>query len=152
MKQYHFILFIISALALISGYIMQYMFGYEPCELCVYQRYVYYAIMINSALYIAYQKRNQRFLFLSSFLTLLGIIISGFHSAVERGWVRYHSQCTGHIEDANSLEAFIQSINQAPLTQCDMLGPEFFFLTMANWGTLLFIVLFIISLIQWIRH
>ena len=152
MRIYNLILTIISSLALVFGYITEYIMGYEPCELCLYQRYVYGLLITSSLFCLFYKKYNQLFLSISSFLTLLGILISAFHSAVERGWIRYQSQCTGYIESPHSLEAIIKSINQAPLTHCDILGPEFFFLTMANWGTILFVILFIISLIQWIKH
>ena len=45
-KNYLFLAFLASFVALISAYISQYIFGFEPCVLCYHQRKPFFVIII----------------------------------------------------------------------------------------------------------
>ena len=59
-KNYLQILFILSVLALASALIIEYIFGYQPCNLCIIERFPYaLAIVI---LYLIISQKKIKFL------------------------------------------------------------------------------------------
>ena len=59
-KTYLLILFILSIIILISAYIIQYVFGYQPCNLCLIERIPYVLVIIILIINYKFQK-NQNF-------------------------------------------------------------------------------------------
>ena len=137
-RHYFFLLIIISILTISSAYIGEFFLSQPPCQLCFYQRYVYFSLLGSSLFFILKQNINRIISLLSSFLILFtGFIISFFHSGVERHWFKYNAVCTGFSENISSVEQMIKHIESNLIAECDVLGPKIFGLTMANWNTLL---------------
>ncbi|AEI88978.1 MAG: Disulfide bond formation protein DsbB [Candidatus Midichloria mitochondrii] len=137
-KHYFHLLLIISILALSGAYIGEFFLGILPCRLCYYQRYVYFALLSFSLIFILKPNINKIISLLTTFLILFtGFIISFFHSGVERHWFKYNSVCTGFSEPINSAEQIVRNIEDASIAVCDILGPQLLGLTMANWNALL---------------
>jgi disulfide bond formation protein DsbB len=88
-------------------------------------------------------------LIILAIVNCLGAYIAFFHSGVERHWFRYDSSCTGFVDNELSLEQMIKRIESTTTVACDVLGPQIFGFTMANWNALLlaFISCVTISLI-----
>lgn len=137
-KHYFYLLLIISILALSGAYISKFFLGILPCQLCYYQRYVYFALLSFSLIFILKPDINKIISLLTTFLILFtGFTISFFHSGVERHWFKYNSVCTSFSEPINSVEQIVKNIESASIAACDILGPQLLGLTMANWNALL---------------
>ncbi|MDJ1257207.1 MAG: disulfide bond formation protein B [Candidatus Midichloria sp.] len=137
-KHYFYLFLIISILALSGAYISEFFLGILPCKLCYYQRYVYFALLSFSLIFILKPDINKIISLLTTFLILFtGFIISFFHSGVERHWFKYHSVCTGFSEPINSVEQIVKNIEGSSIAACDILGPQLLGLTIANWNALL---------------
>ena len=137
-KHFFYLLLTISILALSGAYISEFFFGILPCQLCYYQRYAYFALLSFSLIFILKPDINKIVSLLTTFLILFtGFIISFFHSGVERHWFKYNSVCTSFSGPINSVEQIAKDIEGASIAACDILGPQFLGLTMANWNALL---------------
>ena len=141
-KRYYYILIAISILALAGAYITEIAFGWLPCPLCVYQRLIYFAdtaVIFFALIFRNEGARDLLFLIILAIVNCSGTYIAFFHSGVERHWFHYESSCTGFIDNNISLEQMIKMIESTTTVACDVLGPQIFGLTMANWNALLLV-------------
>ncbi len=65
---------------------------FTPCEMCWYQRIAMYPLVI--VLGVAVWKREASARIIGFFLVGIGIILSGYHWALERGWVESATACS----------------------------------------------------------
>ena len=88
-------IFAITAAILLGAYGFEYM-GYAPCELCLMQRYAYYAVIPLSLIFSLLNPKSQK-----AGLNLIGLIMFGsmifgiYHSGVEWKWWQGPTTCTG---------------------------------------------------------
>lgn len=131
------ILLLASVAALLGAYISQYVFGMEPCILCLYQRVPYWAVIALSFLVILFLKKINLKIFLVICIAafLAGAAIAFFHVGVEYKWWRGTDSCGTKIV-AKTAEEMLAAIKAAPVARCD--EPPFLFLeiSMAGWNFL----------------
>ena len=93
--QTHLAIFAITLSILLGAYGFQYM-GFAPCELCLMQRYAYYAVIPLSLIFSLLNPKSQR-----KGLYMIGAIMFGsmifgiYHSGVEWKWWQGPTTCTG---------------------------------------------------------
>lgn len=134
------LLLVASTTALIGAYISQYVFGFEPCILCIYQRKVFLAIIAAASLTLTYFRSEQSkriALYCCTFFLLTNLAIAAYHSGVE--WKIFDGPTTcsaAELNSAHNLEELKEVLLKAKAVRCD--EPSFFFLglTMANWNVL----------------
>ena len=89
------VIFVITTAILLGAYGFEYM-GYAPCELCLMQRYAYYAVIPLSLIFSFLNPKSQR-----TGLYVIGAIMFGsmifgiYHSGVEWKWWQGPTTCTG---------------------------------------------------------
>ena len=91
---------IASAGALGSAFTAQYLFGLEPCVLCIYQRWPFaIAIAIAAgALLLVRSGRSPRWLLaLAGLVFIANSAIAFYHVGVEQHWWQGTAECTGII-------------------------------------------------------
>lgn len=128
-----------AALAALSGaLISQYIFGAHPCQLCIWQRYPYGAIITLGALawFMRRHKAARLFLVVAGILFLATAAIACYHVGVEQGWVDAPSGCAVSMNPVASLEELKAQIMAAPLVSCKEAGASFLGLSMAAWNAL----------------
>src|SRR5688572_6340893 len=85
-----FALAVISAAALGVAFMAEFIFGMEPCVLCVYQRVPFVLVAFSGLTGYAAHTRNPQItlgaLVLSSLAMALDTLIAFYHSGVERHW------------------------------------------------------------------
>ena len=90
---------IVISLALISAFIIEYVLGYEPCKLCVYQR-IPYIISILLIIKILFIKTYEKIiLFLLFIIFLISLILAFYHFGIEQGFFAESVVC-----ESNNLE------------------------------------------------
>lgn len=125
--------FIFLAVALIS----QYGFGLHPCELCIYQR-IPYAAIIPLSLIGVFLVRNWRGRYIIAvicallFLTDAGI--GGYHAGVEAGIFKGPDACSSDGGGGQTIEEIRAAIMNAPLVSCSQAMAYFMGLSMAAWN------------------
>ena len=87
------IIFLLSFVALISAFYIEYILGHQPCNLCLIERIPYIlSIIIIMAIFLI--KKNQKFLVMLLILTFIfSFAISFYHFGIEQGFFQELSVC-----------------------------------------------------------
>lgn len=137
-KNYLFLAFFASFLALISAYISQYIFGFEPCILCYHQRKPFFIIIVISLIFLLIKKLKnyQKFgAILCALIFLINAGIAFYHSGVEIKIFAGPDSCSSsNFDNIDNIEQLRVAMLATKAIRCD--EPQFYFLnlTMANWN------------------
>src|ERR1700681_4034168 len=97
-----------ASAAIVGGALLsQYVGGLEPCELCLYQRWPYYAAIVATgvALLSGGDRAMGAVIALCVLLFVASTVLAFYHVGVEHHWFAGPSACTGSITGASSVEA-----------------------------------------------
>ena len=87
------IIFLLSFIALISAFFIEYVLGHQPCNLCLIER-IPYGLSIMIIMLIFLIKKNQKFLVLLLILIFIfSFTISFYHFGIEQGFFQESSVC-----------------------------------------------------------
>lgn len=133
-------IFILSAaaFAILFAYISQYVFGYEPCVLCLHQRKPFFIIIaaVIAGLFFFKSKKSQNIIFAASIILLfINAAIASYHVGVERKIFTGPTACaSNNLNDFTDLNELIKAIEKTKAINCA--EPEFFLLglSMASWN------------------
>tara|TARA_B100001059_G_C17827649_1_gene582434 strand:- start:790 stop:1272 length:483 start_codon:yes stop_codon:yes gene_type:complete len=73
-------------LTLIIAYFIQYVLGYQPCNLCLFERIPYFVAVIIIPLYFFFNKFQKSILIIIAIFFIFGTIISFYHVGIEQGF------------------------------------------------------------------
>ncbi len=92
--------------------------GYQPCQLCYYQRYPHYAAVVIGALALAVGW--PKLAWLGALAAATTSAIGFYHTGVERKWWPGPTSCTTGTDISGlSPQDLLDQINAAPLVRCD---------------------------------
>ena len=141
-KKFYIIILTLSFFSLIAALYVEYILGFKPCILCVYQR-IPYAIAILISL-IAFFIGNRNILLIILGLTFLsGILLSGYHASIEKGIIEPLFSCTGENIKALEKEEILKSLNNIQ-PDCKDVDFSIFGVSLA---TLNFIISFVLTIV-----
>ena len=141
-KNSEYFLVIISFCILISTLLIEYVFDFPPCKLCIYQRIPYILIIILGITLIFLRKKKE-FLFSFIVLQIVNFVIASFHSLVERGVVEYEMNCTSTGADIQTIEELRIFLEKVPITKCNEILFSIMGLSLANFNLIVSILLII---------
>lgn len=120
-KTLGYTLIALSVLALACAYSLEF-FSLHPCKLCIYQRVVYYVLILNAIMIIVLAKKPtvRLHLLLTYLIVMAGIGIAVFQILVEQHIIIYESSCTTKMSGIQSPEDFLSSIQSKDLVACDV--------------------------------
>lgn len=125
--------FLMLAVALIG----QYGFGLHPCDLCIYQR-IPYAAIVFLGLVGAFLPKARRFQYaiavVCALLFLVDAGIAGYHTGVETGIFKGPTACSSDGKVGQTLEEIRAAILNAPLVTCAQAMIYVLGLSMAAWN------------------
>ena len=87
------LIFLISVIALVSAFFIEYVLGHQPCNLCILERIPYLLAIIIILLNFKFSHYEKFFIFLLSIIFLAGAIISLYHLGIEQGFIRESLVC-----------------------------------------------------------
>ena len=130
------------AFATIAGAWVFQFAGYLPCELCLMQRWAYYAGVPLLALAWLLAARGitsvtMILLALVSVMFLANAGLAVFHSGVEMGLWEGPSACTGALSAAPSSADFLKQLQNVQVVRCDAVAIRVFGLSLSNWNVLI---------------
>ncbi len=79
------IIFLFSLIALISAYFIEYVLGYQPCNLCLIERIPYGLSIILTSLILILKKNEKFFIVLLMVTFVFSFAISLYHLGIEQG-------------------------------------------------------------------
>jgi disulfide bond formation protein DsbB len=115
--------------------------GYQPCELCLSQRYAFYLAMPLAALTaflasrLAHGVARAGFALLSlAFLT--NAVLAAYHVGVEYHWWPGPTACTGGLTGPVDVNDLTKAIESVKVVQCDEVQLRIAGLSLAGWNVL----------------
>jgi disulfide bond formation protein DsbB len=130
-------LLLVASAAVVGGALLfQYVGGLEPCELCLYQRWPYYAVIVATG--VALLSGGDRAM--GAVVTLCGLLFAAsavlafYHVGVEHHWFAGPSACTGSATGASSIEALKAQLLARQPVNCDEPAWRLFGISLAGWN------------------
>ena len=87
------LILLISIVALISAFFIEYILGHQPCNLCILERIPYLLAIIIILLNFKFSHYEKFFILLLSIIFLAGAIISLYHLGIEQGFIQESLVC-----------------------------------------------------------
>jgi len=134
----------LSFCALCVAWLVQFGFGYAPCELCYWTRYAYWGVIAVGLITMWFSRKPKARKF---WLTLTGIAllvvlgVSVFQVGVEQGWWHGTEACTGVSTAGMTTEQMMEAINNAPVVRCDQPAFLILGLSMAGYNIIYVVIL-----------
>ena len=141
------VFFSFSVLVLLSAYFIEYVLGYEACNLCLIGRIPYFFVIIFSLLFFFFKKLKKILLILIFVSFIFGILIAFYHFGVEQGFFDESLICKIKGLGQNmSASELLQELEDKKLKSCKNVNFKIFGLSLATINLLVALVLSIITL------
>ena len=141
------VFFSFSVLVLLSAYFIEYVLGYEACNLCLFGRIPYFFVIIFSLLFFFFKKLKKILLILIFVSFIFGILIAFYHFGVEQGFFDESLICKIKGLGQNmSASELLQELEDKKLKSCKNVNFKIFGLSLATINLLVSLVLSIITL------
>ncbi len=128
-----------SAGLLAAVLFFQFVLDYQPCVLCILQRWPYVAVLVFSGMTFLFRQWKgvgDALLVASGLALLAGAGIAAYHVGVEQHWWAGTSSCGGQAA-ATSLEALRAQVMAAPVTRCDEVAWSWLGVSMAGYNVMI---------------
>lgn len=129
------LILIVSTLTIGGAWIFEYA-GYPPCELCLKQRWAYYATIALTLILLGLGEKRPSMLrtgLVVLTVVWLGNMVFGiFHSGVEWGWWPGPSSCTG----TGGFTGGLPDLSK-PVVMCDKPAIRILGLSLAGWNAII---------------
>ena len=138
------IIFLISLISIISAYFIEYVLGYQPCNLCLIER-IPYALSIILIILNYFFNQNKQFIILLLILVFaFSLLISFYHFGIEQGFFEESTVCG--IKDANNIISKEELLKQLQLKtiSCKDVAFRIFGLSLSTFNIVISLVIFIL--------
>jgi disulfide bond formation protein DsbB len=141
-----FVLLNVALLSLLFALVAEFFWQVKPCVLCLYQRYVYWALAGSALLGMLINLR--RFSIVYVVIALAGLAISGYHIGVEEHWWNGPDACSAEapkidkaLTQAEQIKAFRDKLKKKPTTvvRCDDVNWRIIGVSATIWTFLLYL-------------
>ena len=140
---YLFILFY-SLVAIFFALYTEYILGFKPCKLCLYQRIPYVIAIFISFIGYNYFK-NDKILIFIVIIFLISALISGYHYGIENSIFEEFSGCTNKSLEIVDKVELLKSLNDNVLS-CKDVNFKLFGISLAGINLLFSLLIVIYSL------
>lgn len=133
-----FVLALISAVTLATVYASQFIGGLVPCELCLYQRWPWWAALLLCILAmptLLSTRVRAALVALAGLSVLAGAGVAVFHVGVEQHWWPGLASCSAAGQTPASFEQMQQMLSQ-PTASCDEPAWTMFGISMAGYNAI----------------
>ena len=146
LRNWHILLFIISLTAIFSALIAEFIYGLQPCELCLKQRHPYYLIIVVSLIifFIPFFQKLVSYI-LIQLGVIYGIFYSVWHVGVENKLLKGPSGCTAGLSSSLSTADLKEQILSKQVVSCDEVVWSFFGISAASLNTMILLFIFVIN-------
>ena len=87
------LILLISIIALISAFFIEYILGHQPCNLCILERIPYFLAIIVILLNYKFIEFEKFFILFLTIIFLFGTVLSLYHLGVEQGLIQESLVC-----------------------------------------------------------
>ena len=138
------IIFLISLISIISAYFIEYVLGYQPCNLCLIERIPYGLSIILIILNYFFNQNKQFVILLLILVFAFSLLISFYHFGIEQGFFEESTVCG--IKDANNIISKEELLKQLQLKtiSCKDVTFRIFGLSLSTFNIVISLVIFIL--------
>jgi disulfide bond formation protein DsbB len=113
--------------------------GYPPCELCLTQRYAFYAAAPLALLTALFASRSSPGLARAGFALLAAAfaanaVLAAYHVGVEYHWWPGPTACTGGLTGSLNVNDLVKTLNSVKVVRCDEVQLRIAGLSLAGWN------------------
>ena len=87
------LVFLVSVIALVSAFFIEYILGHQPCNLCILERFPYLIAIIIILFNHKFRQFEKFFILLITIIFLIGTILSIYHLGIEQGFIQESLVC-----------------------------------------------------------
>ena len=87
------LILLISIVALISAFFIEYILGHQPCNLCILERIPYFLAIIVILLNYKFIEFEKFFILFLTIIFLFGTVLSLYHLGIEQGLIQESLVC-----------------------------------------------------------
>ena len=92
------VILFISIFTLIAAYFVEYILGYQPCNLCLIERLPYFFAIIIIFLYLTINRFEKLIFIFLGLIFASGTILSFYHFGIEQGFFKESLVCISNDE------------------------------------------------------
>ncbi|MDC3119555.1 disulfide bond formation protein B [Candidatus Pelagibacter sp.] len=146
------VIFLISFIALMSAYFIEYALGYQPCNLCLYERVPYFLAILILLVNFKYNKLEKHFIFFLIIIFFIAILLSLYHLGIEQGLIEESLLCNvekgTNIIDKNEILKQLQQKN----ISCKDVAFKIFGLSLTSFNIIISVLLTIILTKAYLKY
>ena len=120
LRNWHYFLLVISLIAIFAALIAEYIYGLQPCDLCLKQRHPYYFFILILLTSLLIPIINKFYIFLLVQLgTIYGIFYSVWHVGVENKLLKGPAGCSADLSLSSNTADLKEQILNKQVISCD---------------------------------
>ena len=145
-------LFFVSILILLSAYFIEYVLGYEACNLCLVSRIPYFFVIAFSLLFFFFKKFEKIILMFICISFTSGVLIAFYHFGIEQGFFDESLVCqiNAFALDASTSD-LLQQLENNKSKSCKIVELKIFGLSLATINLFISFALSIITLNNFLK-
>ncbi len=143
-KNYLQILLFLSIFILSIAYGIQYLLGYQPCNLCIIERIPYILTIIILILNYKFKKDQTFYSILLLLVFSFSFLISVYHFGIERGFLEESTVCVSKNVDLITKDEILKSLQEVNIS-CKDVTFKIFDLSLTTYNIFISIVMLLIS-------
>ena len=140
------IILLISIIALASAYFVEYILGYEPCNLCLIERLPYFIAILFIITALIINKLEKIILIKLSLLFAAATILSFYHFGIEQGFFNESLVCISNNEINNLTKDELLKELQKEVVSCKDVQFTLLGLSLATLNTIISLILSVINI------
>ncbi len=126
----------ISTTLLGGALIFQFVGGFSPCSLCIWQRWPHLAVIILAFIGLrGVMPRSMLWLILVAGIFSVGL--GSYHAGIEYGFWAGPAGCMTNLALDDDIQALTQQLLATPLVRCDEVVWSLLGLSMASWNAMI---------------
>lgn len=148
------ILILVAAVVVVGAALLsQYWGGLEPCELCLLERWPYYAAILLAlvALFLPSPSPARTALLLLALIFLASAALGFYHAGIEYRWFAGPSSCTSTHAAAQTFEELKAQLLNQKVVMCDQVQWSIFGISLAGFNCLVSLALAAFAFGAWRR-
>lgn len=139
------ILFLLSFTALLAAYTIQYLLGYQPCNLCIIERIPYVLTLIILIFNHLTKKDKVFYSVLLSLIFSFSFLISVYHLGIEQGFIEESNICVSNYTGFTEKEELLKSLQEIRVS-CKNVAFKIFDLSLTTYNMIISILMLLISI------
>ena len=115
------LIFLVSLVSIISAYFIEYILGFQPCNLCLLERIPYVLSIILIIINYVFKKNEKFIILLLILIFIFSLLISFYHFGIEQGFFEESAVCgLKNSTDAITKEELLKILSEKSISCKDV--------------------------------